>query len=379
MFPIHFSPDCTPEAMKQALEKLSATPGTGGVLLLCASEEPPDTAGITACLHSSPAPVFGGFFPELLHLGARHRNGILAVSLPGPLEMLFFPDLSVGRPRLEQTLADWQRHSAKRMLLVFLDGFSPYVADLRDALYNRFGLRTRIIGAGTGCLTAPDRPTVLTSKMPAGLCGQAAVCAMVDLDVSIGLAHGWIPCSNALRVTKSHEHRIVSLNWQPAAQVYCQVLSVDPATFAASAPRILQAHPFGIARISDDLVVRDPLSIGDDGSILCIGDIPQGSFVYILSATAHNLVIGAKQAYEQASSSFTEAHPGKQPDVTLLFDCISRALYLGSQYADELAAVEDNGRAIGALSVGEMASFGLSFLEFYNKTTLITMISAEDG
>jgi hypothetical protein len=378
MLPVHFSADCSPDALRSLVGRACADPSTGGVMLLCASEKAPDPETHAAVLKEAAIPVFGGFFPEILHQGNRYRNGCLAIEIPNAVQLLCFPNLSVGGQQLEQTLAKWQVQVENRMLFAFMDGFSPHISNFRDALYNRFGLRANIVGAGTGCLSDPDRPTVLSSEPTGGLLRQAAVCAMVRLDAAIGISHGWVPCSEALRVTESKGNRIVSLNWQPAAQVYRKYLALDGSSCSDLSSQVLQAHPFGIARISDELVVRDPISADGDDSMLCIGDIPQGSFVYILSGTSGNLIQGARHAREQAESRFLEAHPESSPDFVLLFDCISRALYMGDRFEDELAALRAADPLSGALTVGEFANTGHSFLEFYNKTTLLTLISAED-
>ena len=57
----------------------------------------------------------------------------------------------------------------------------------------------------------------------------------------------------------------------------------------------------------------------------------------------------------------------------LLFDCISRVMFLGNQFEDELSAIQKhtpNGNAPlrGVATLGEIATAGNGFVEFFNKT-----------
>jgi len=60
---------------------------------------------------------------------------------------------------------------------------------------------------------------------------------------------------------------------------------------------------------------------------------------------------------------------------TLVFDCISRALFLQDHFAQELAAVaQGQSPLFGALTIGEIANSGRSYLEFFNKTTVVARL-----
>ena len=69
-------------------------------------------------------------------------------------------------------------------------------------------------------------------------------------------------------------------------------------------------------------------------------------------------------------------YKGSCSDKTIfLIDCISRALFLGDDFIDEIKAVsEANTPMIGALSLGEIANNGREYLEFYNKTCVVGML-----
>ena len=59
-------------------------------------------------------------------------------------------------------------------------------------------------------------------------------------------------------------------------------------------------------------------------------------------------------------------------------DCISRALFLEHEFELELQAIAeqftDNHAMFGALVLGEIANSGSGYLEFYNKTTVVSLL-----
>ena len=57
-------------------------------------------------------------------------------------------------------------------------------------------------------------------------------------------------------------------------------------------------------------------------------------------------------------------------------DCISRFLFLAERFDDELAAYDhEEVPVIGTLSMGEIANHGQEYLEFYNNTSVVAVLS----
>ena len=55
-------------------------------------------------------------------------------------------------------------------------------------------------------------------------------------------------------------------------------------------------------------------------------------------------------------------------------DCISRVLFMEDNFKKELEAVSDGVFTFGALTIGEIASMGDAYLEFYNKTAVVAVL-----
>jgi hypothetical protein len=186
---------------------------------------------------------------------------------------------------------------------------------------------------------------------------------------SIGVAHGWRSISDAFKVTEAIGNRIITLDWRPAFDVYREVVEQHSGLSFASLPffDIAKAYPFGIAKLDSEMVVRDPMQ-EQRGELICIGEVPKGAFVHILYGRPDTVIEAAGHALNLARLDFTPGNPG----LMLFVDCISRVLFLGEEFNQEISAVAcDELPMVGALTLGEIANNGHDYLEFYNKTSVI--------
>ncbi|MFH0774848.1 MAG: FIST C-terminal domain-containing protein [bacterium] len=101
-----------------------------------------------------------------------------------------------------------------------------------------------------------------------------------------------------------------------------------------------------------------------------MGEVPENSLLNILKGEPDSLIQAAGKAAKEAC--------GKETYCNLVADCISRTLFLGDDFARELAAVKENlvirGKEnipAGMLTLGEISSYGETTLEFFNKTIMI--------
>jgi hypothetical protein len=135
---------------------------------------------------------------------------------------------------------------------------------------------------------------------------------------------------------------------------------------------VAKGFPFGIRKLDSEVVVRDPLFLTPAGELVCVGEVPEGAFVHVLRGDAARLIDAARSARDLAQQSFPAAHA---PRFRFVIDCISRSLFLGDRFGEELAAIDDGLPMVGALTLGEIANSGRDFLEFYNKTAVVGLIA----
>ena len=101
-------------------------------------------------------------------------------------------------------------------------------------------------------------------------------------------------------------------------------------------------------------------------TVICLGEN------HILKGEIDSLVDAAGCAYKDAAKDIESESENKS---IVFIDCISRVLFLEDDFDEELNAVYKEGLPmIGALTLGEIANSGKDYLEFYNKTAVVSII-----
>ena len=351
-------------------------PQVKSILILACDANQLTGAAVDDMLHRLPVPVFGAIFPEILWDGSAHSLGTIVVGLPVAAKTLVIPSLSDAAVDLEQLLERWidqeLGHIVKhRTMFVWVDSLSKRVSELLEALFDSFGLSHNYIGGGAGSLSFAPRPCLFSNQ---GLLADGAVLALTEAVSGIGVRHGWQSISGPYRVTEVDGHTLRSLNWQPALDVYRYAIRAVTGheLTTQNFDSIASAYPLGIARYGTEPVVRDPVKLQQDNALLCLGDIPADSFIDILTATPIALIDAAGAALEQASTRYT-GDPAHR--AVLCIDCITRAHFLQDAFQQELQAITLDGVPFfGALTLGEIANNGTDYLEFYNRTAVVSVL-----
>ena len=370
---IEFDEQGTKEGLQRLIGRFAARGSEGGavMLLVCdANEFTPQ--GIDDILKSTPVPLFGGVFPKIIYQGRCHEMGSLAVFLPGAVKTLFIPELSNSEVDYEAIMDDaLPGVDSARTLVVFPDGFSKRIGAFIASLFNIFGLEINYIGGGAGSMSMCRKPCLLTGE---GMKADGAILAFLEMESGVGVSHGWELLNGPLRVTESDRNTIKTLDWRPAFDVYREIVelhsgkSFGPDDFFD----ISKAYPFGILRMGTEQIVRDPFRVEKDGSLVCVGEVPEGSCVNILHGSRSSLIRAAERAATLGRKALAE---GLRERLCIFMDCISRVLFLGDHFEQELAAVFEEGLPMaGACTIGEIANRGDEFLEFYNKTAVVAIL-----
>lgn len=317
-------------------------------------------------------PMIGGVFPQIIFEQQCHTKGAILLGTQTLLDVhtLAYSNDVIASDLSTQLLTVYPEHYQQNTLLVISDGLASGMSNLIDELFNHFGLDINFIGGGAGSLTLVPKPCVLTN---AGLQQGVAAIALLNCQSGIGVAHGWQPITEAYRVTESDGNRVISLNWQPAFEVYSQVIYTHSQQdiSADNFFDIAKAYPLGITKLGAELVIRDPI-MTQDGALVCVGDVPQGSFVHMMNGDTGTLPAAARLARDKAAASLSAE---QQATFQLFIDCISRVLFLGPLFAEELSYVVQPGLPmVGALTLGEIANNGHDYLEFYNKTAVVALM-----
>lgn len=365
------------EVFRKLASDLAGDPNVAGLMVLgCdANGWTPDVTD--PALKQIPKPVFGGIFPQIIYERKNRERGVLLVGLPVPPEIVIVENLSKPDADYATVLQPHARRWANQTdgdddtLVVLVDGLSKRIAALVEALFFCFGLEHNCLGGGAGSLSFEQKPCLLT---PTGLVADAGIVARLPMRSGIGVAHGWQPISESMKVTAADRNTILSLDWRPAFEVYRELVEAHSGkTFTDSNFfDIAKGYPFGINKLGSEVVVRDPLMVDDHNGLVCVGEVPTGAFVRLLNGSPESLIAAAASARDRARQSAPETNPEQQ--TALFMDCISRVLFLGDRMVDELNTAAGEYSLFGALTLGEIANNGRDYLEFYNKTSVLGLM-----
>jgi hypothetical protein len=298
-------------------------------------------------------------------------QGTIVIGLPVEPQILVVPALSDERVDFESFLSEWHAaQDSSKTMFVWVDGLASRISDLLDAIFLVYGPVHHYMGGGAGSLSLVQQPCLFTNQ---GVLEDSGVLALLDVASSIGVSHGWTYISGPYKVTESTRNVVKTLNWQPALDVYRSVVepligqSLTSENFFDHA----KSYPLGMTRLGAERIVRDPILVGEDGSLICVGEVLTESHIDILHGDRGSLT----HAAEQASALSRQSFPGQgESAFTFVADCISRVLFLGDAFESELRAISGGKPMVGALTLGEIANNGRNYLEFYNKTVVVGLL-----
>ncbi len=357
--------------LKAAIET-SLAQGAKSLFVLSCEGNDISAGELNDYLGTVPVPLFGGIFPRIVHGSEALARGHIVCGFSRELSLALVP-LDEHKPNLWRTILQsrcaWleQCHS----LIALIDGLSPHIDAFIDLLYNHIGPDRPVVGGGAGSLELVQKPCLLTNE---GLVGNAAVIAGLPLRSRVGVRHGWQQMAGPFLVTKSDGNVIHTLNYEPAFQVYRETIeSCSDKRFSDhDFFSIAKTYPFGMEKLDEEILIRDPIA-EREGSLVCVGGIPEHAMVYIMQGNVDTLMNAARQV--------TERFPLEEATDLFVFDCISRQLFLGERFNDELALIgerlPEESHMVGALTLGEIASSRWGPIQFLNKTIVVSTLQGE--
>lgn len=343
--------------------------GARSLFLLGCDANKLDRVAVSNLLHDVPVPIFGGSFPAILTGDRLLEQGFVVAGLRESVRVHTIPELARFSEDDDDPIALPPEIAGAPGLLVLADGLSRSVDTLVTRLYDQIGPGRTVVGGGAGSLSFEQGPCIFSRE------GHLQDCLQVvglPRPVEMTTRHGWQSLEGPFLVTDARGNEIRALNYRPAFDVYRETverhtkLRFDDSTFF----EIAKTFPFGLERLDDELLVRDPILVSG-GALTCVGHVPENAMIYVLRGDAEGLIGAVGDAATGLGGSRREAS-----DV-FVFDCISRKLFLEDRFADELARIRapfpSGSRLVGALTLGEIANSKSGAIEFHNKTAVVSV------
>lgn len=355
--------------------KLAQDSGAKSLLLLTCEKNIYSEQALNSLLKTCSVTIFGGIYPMLTHQETLLKQGAVIIGFKERYTTSIFADLHLLKnedsleEQINRQLEKNKNFSGQEDFLMFYDGLMTNVEDFIDCLFESLDHSITIAGGGAGHLDFIQRPCIFTNH---GLLGNAVLLVSLPKQLTTGIAHGWKTFQGPFLVSDAQGQTVQSLNYKPAFEVYSQAIestgkyNFQPDNFFD----IAKHFPLGIEDITSNLVVRDPI-LTINNHLQCVGNIPINSMVYLLEGDVNTLIDAAKEA---TISVFTTLN-NVTDTVTMVFDCISRVLYLEDDFHLELQVISKHCTSptlFGVLSIGEIANSQSGSIRLLNKSTVIS-------
>lgn len=176
------------------------------------------------------------------------------------------------------------------------------------------------------------------------------------LNFGLGIKHGWQPLGKPRWVTRSSGNIVYEIDGISAAKLYEEYFSCDLMKLKKNLNRISVFYPLGVYLAGEkEYLLRNILSIQDNGSLIFQGDVPEGSPVRFMIGTKESCLQATREALYEAKKSM-----GLHPiSFVLLFDSLSRYILLGREAHKELEIIKDglekDTPILGLYTYGEQA------------------------
>nr|AQQ74461.1 hypothetical protein [uncultured bacterium] len=368
----HLCNETSASELSLAINLLDET-GANSLLILACDQDGWTKEQVDPILLQCPMRVFGGIFPAVVFNNQLLDRGTLVIGLRDSFDAQIIENISDDPAKfsslISQNLTGFARANS---MLVIVDGLAKNIEALVEELFIHLGSSVNAMGGGAGSLDFIQKPIIFSNR---GLLQDAAVIAATTAQSSVGVQHGWEILDGPYLVTESEANCLSAINFQPAFDIYKNSvekhteLRFDQEDFFT----IAKTYPLGIVSVDGELLVRDPLKVVDK-ALICVGEVPQNSTFYLLKGLSDNLIRASGEAAMKSKQN-RQDQPSSQSHSVLLFDCISRQLFLEDKYHLALESVKNNldssAVLLGALTLGEIANSSHGPIELLNKTTVV--------
>jgi len=254
----------------------------------------------------------------------------------------------------------------KGTVFIFPDGFATDISEVVYGLYDSMGSDYTYIGGAAGDNLKFFKTYQFTDE---GVESDALSVALIDgVDIRTSIGHGWKPKGSPIIITNAMGKKVFKIDGKQAFDVYSERAGgISKDKFAEYSMR----YPLGISDIDGNFLIRDPLSVNEDGSIDFVSEVPENVVARVMEGNITSLIKEAQKVAKMVSQKTIK------PQFILLFDCVSRYMLMGKDFEKELNVIREtigiDVPMLGVLTFGEVGSYTNAPL-FHNKTLVLATI-----
>lgn len=268
----------------------------------------------------------------------------------------------------------------RNLSVIFSDGLLSDEAGFLYGLQERLGISFPLAGASAADNLA-FKKTYLYFNDEVFSDGACGILWGGKLNFGLGIKHGWKPLGKPRYVTKASGNIVAEIDGAPAATIYKEYFASDLAKLKKELRRISTLYPIGIyLSEEEEYLLRNILSIEDNGVLVFQGNVPEGSLVRLMIGTKESCLAATAQAIDEVKNGLQ----GSRSNFAFVFDSVSRYLLLGRHANKELEIIKEKlGKdtpLIGIYTYGEQAPLKATNYQgrayFHNQTIAILGMGA---
>lgn len=364
-------------SIEQALSAYSPQAAGAGLVALLPEAETDGLALLQAACRRYGMALAGGIFPALVERQHFVKKGAWLLYFEQMPPHFLLPAInSVGESASQKVVAEvraclkcFPADAQKPTLFMLFDGMVPNIASILDGIYLELSNRVEYGGVNAGSETFQPMPCLFDESQ---VIGDGVLGLILPGSMAPALEHGFRQPERAMSATSTEGNRIAMIDWRPAFDVYQEIIKAQYGIDLTRENFYEHAvhFPFGILRASGDVVVRIPVALSDDGSLYCVGEIPENSMLVLLQAPG----AGANDCIAHLAEKLRETHGSLSGASLLTFYCAGRHMHLGKDAEKELSellAGTEVGEMAGALSLGEIGSTVRWGYPMFHNATLV--------
>ena len=342
-----------------------------GVFVILPEAQQDSVAQVQAVFNRLDTPLMGAIFPALVTDHGFVTEGAWLLGFAQcPAHFLVAELASHGSKRLTQAARAALHDQAARTsqsaelptLFMVFDAMVPNISSMLDDVHAQLSPHPLYSGVNAGSETFQPMPCLFDNHhlVSNGVLGWVAPSGSHPV-----ARHAYPVSKSLMQATSAEGNRIVTIDGQTAFDVYQRVVQEE---YGISLTRYnfytLAVHfPFGVVT-AIDVLVRIPVGLGDDGSLVCVGEIPPSSMLRLLRAPT------LETSYCVSDLSTLLPQPRSAENALLSFYCAGRRMHFGGAASRELEMLKQETQCstlCGALSLGEIDSLeDFNFPRFHN-------------
>ncbi len=332
-------------------------PGLGVLLLLPEAEKHRVPELQSFCRHRG-IPVMGAIFPALLTDAGFLGKGVIALRFDQCPGWFLIEDLhaapadgakTIGAIVSARLAAQPPADADASTLFLIFDGMLPNIGTILYGIFGQLHRQVRYAGVNAGSETFQPMPCLFdaTRCVDNGVLGL-----LLPPSAGVVVEHGYPVSRSLMKATSSTGNRIDKIDGRTPLEVYQEVIKAEYGVTLTRENFYDYAvhYPFGEVEALN-ILVRIPVALNADGSLLCVGEIPDNALLRLIQAPA----LESSICIERIASGLNAApHP---PLPLMTFYCAGRRMHFGADAEQEIRSLKQETGATalyGALSLGEI-------------------------